>query len=245
LAYDDRGSLRRRVQPADTVRVVAIAQQRAERRRLLWRDSATILIGVVIALLIGQMLFPQGIASPGASASELPSGVAIGTFGPPITLPPGITIGPIIDPSLAIDASPTPIPVITMGPTPTPEPSPSPSIKPSATIKPTVRPSKTPGTTPAPTHAPTPNPTTQATPSPPVALFSWDPPSPLVLQSVQFTNTSTGDTGWVWDFGDAGSSSAQNPTHAYAAPGDYVVKLSVTGAGGSDSVTHTITVTLT
>jgi cell division septation protein DedD len=228
---------------------VVVADDPADdRRRLLWRDSATILIGVVIALLVGQSLFPQGIGSPAASPTDLPSGVEIGTFGPPVSLAPGQTFGPIIDPSLGIDATPTPIPVITMGPTPSPSPTPAPSptrtVKPSASVKPSPKPSKTPGTTPKPTTAPTAEPTAEPTPAPPAAQFTWDPPSPAVLTDIQFTNTSTGDTSWDWDFGDGGTSSAQNPSHAYALPGDYVVKLTVTGAGGTDSVSHTVTVAL-
>ena len=251
MANDARESLTPDLQPAETVRVVADAERRAERRRLLWRDSATILIGVVIALLVGQMIFPQNVGTPIQTSGEIPSGINIGSTGRSFSLPPGVTFGPIIDPSLAIDATGTPIPVITMGPTPTPGPSASPSVKPSGSpkpsgsIKPTPKPSKTPGSSgPAPTPTPTPEPTPEPTPAPPVAHFSWDPASPVVLQDVQFTNTSTGDSSWDWDFGDGGSSTAQNPSHAYALPGDYTVKLTVTGAGGSDSVTHTFTVTV-
>lgn len=50
-----------------------------------------------------------------------------------------------------------------------------------------------------------------------------------------FTDTST-PTGaivaWVWDFGDGGSSTLQNPVHVYAADGIYTVTLTITGAYG-------------
>jgi PKD repeat protein len=36
-------------------------------------------------------------------------------------------------------------------------------------------------------------------------------------------------TGWFWTFGDGTSSTNQNPVHTYAATGDYVVCLTVTG----------------
>lgn len=43
---------------------------------------------------------------------------------------------------------------------------------------------------------------------------------------------------YAWDFGDGGSSSQANPSHAYAAAGSYVVTLSVTDAdGASDTAT--------
>ncbi len=40
-------------------------------------------------------------------------------------------------------------------------------------------------------------------------------------------------TGWLWDFGDAGTSAERNPVHQYAAPGTYTVTLTVTTAVGS------------
>jgi PKD repeat protein len=55
---------------------------------------------------------------------------------------------------------------------------------------------------------------------------------------VNFTSTSTGSiTSYSWDFGDSVTSTEQNPTHSYAAPGTYSVTLTVTGPGGSDSQT--------
>jgi serine protease len=57
-----------------------------------------------------------------------------------------------------------------------------------------------------------------------------------------FTDTSTGGGGtcgggapivsWAWDFGDGSTSSEQNPSHTFAAAGDYVVTLTVTDAAG-------------
>jgi PKD repeat protein len=60
---------------------------------------------------------------------------------------------------------------------------------------------------------------------------------------VDFTNTSSGDTSWDWDFGDSTGSTAQNPSHLYLAPGDYTVRLTVTGPGGTESTTQTVSVT--
>jgi len=65
--------------------------------------------------------------------------------------------------------------------------------------------------------------------------------------TVSFTNSST-DTGgtissYAWDFGDGGTSTAQNPSHTYAAGGTYNVKLTVTdNLGASNSKTQAVTV---
>ncbi len=45
-------------------------------------------------------------------------------------------------------------------------------------------------------------------------------------ESMQFTNTSTGDiTGWTWFFGDGQTSASQSPSHFYSQPGSYQVVL--------------------
>jgi PKD repeat protein len=77
------------------------------------------------------------------------------------------------------------------------------------------------------------------TPAPPAASFTWD----VVLLTVNFANTSTGDSTWAWAFGDGDTSTAQNPSHTYLAPGDYTVTLTVSGPGGpDDTATHTVSV---
>ena len=61
--------------------------------------------------------------------------------------------------------------------------------------------------------------------------------TPLV---VSFTDLSSNiPTEWLWDFGDGGTSTAQNPNHQYAAAGDYTVTLTASNAWGSDTVTKT------
>lgn len=58
--------------------------------------------------------------------------------------------------------------------------------------------------------------------------------------TVAFGNLSTG-TGtleWLWDFGDGGTSTAQNPTHVYLEDGTYDVSLRVTGSEGSCVLTR-------
>src|SRR5204863_4628197 len=57
----------------------------------------------------------------------------------------------------------------------------------------------------------------------PVAAFT---PNPTVCTyTVSFTNQSTGANNYAWTFGDASTSTAANPSHAYASPGNYVVTL--------------------
>lgn len=65
--------------------------------------------------------------------------------------------------------------------------------------------------------------------------------------NVDFTDNSSDSDGsivsWSWTFGDGNSSSAQNPSHTYAASGTYSVGLTVTDDGGlTDSTTQSVTV---
>ena len=47
-----------------------------------------------------------------------------------------------------------------------------------------------------------------------------------------FTDSSSNAVAWFWNFGDGTTSTQQNPTHAYAAPGYYSVSLTITTADG-------------
>lgn len=87
---------------------------------------------------------------------------------------------------------------------------------------------------------PTDNTCHQTPPAAPTADFEA---ASLAGNTVQFIDRSTGNpTSWMWDFGDGGTSSARNPTHTYAAPGNYSVSLTVSNAGGSDVEVQVITV---
>ncbi len=60
-------------------------------------------------------------------------------------------------------------------------------------------------------------------------------PAPL---TVQFYDVSAGEvTAWAWDFDGDGlpDSTAQHPTHTFAAPGVYSVTLTVGGPEGTDT----------
>ncbi len=85
-----------------------------------------------------------------------------------------------------------------------------------------------------------------STASPPTADFSGSPTSGDAPLSVQFTDLSSGTpTSWSWDFGDGGSSTAQNPSHTYNSAGTYTVSLTATNAYGSDTETKTGYITVT
>ena len=76
---------------------------------------------------------------------------------------------------------------------------------------------------------------TVTTPPPPVAQFSGSPTSGTVPLTVSFTDQSTNNpTSWSWDFGDGGTSTAQNPAYTYNATGTYTVTLTAYNAYGSD-----------
>jgi PKD repeat protein len=73
------------------------------------------------------------------------------------------------------------------------------------------------------------------------ANFTFSPVAPAPGQTVQFTDTSTGSpTSWSWTFGDGGTSTLQNPTHAFSAVASYTVGLTVRNGSGSDDVSRTV-----
>jgi len=56
--------------------------------------------------------------------------------------------------------------------------------------------------------------------------------------TVSFTNSSTNGTSFDWDFGDGGTSTTNNPSHTYTAPGTYSVSLIADGGScGTDATT--------
>lgn len=64
----------------------------------------------------------------------------------------------------------------------------------------------------------------------PIADFS-DTASGCGPLTVSFTNESQYGASFLWEFGDGGTSTAENPTYTYLQPGDYDVSLRVNGFG--------------
>jgi PKD repeat protein len=80
----------------------------------------------------------------------------------------------------------------------------------------------------------------------PVANFIATPTSGTAPLTVNFTDQSTNTpTSWQWDFGDGGTSTQQNPSHAYNNAGNYTVTLTATNVYGSDSENKTGYITVT
>ncbi|HET9228879.1 MAG TPA: PKD domain-containing protein, partial [Thermoanaerobaculia bacterium] len=56
------------------------------------------------------------------------------------------------------------------------------------------------------------------------AIFAFEVNGLTVL----FMDMSTGEpVSWVWEFGDGGASTERNPSHTYAKPGNYTVRLTI------------------
>ena len=69
---------------------------------------------------------------------------------------------------------------------------------------------------------------------PPVAIFTWSPPDPMINDSITFNASNSYDpdgyiTNWSWDFENDGTVDALGKvvTHAYSDAGTYRVKLQV------------------
>jgi PKD repeat protein len=81
-----------------------------------------------------------------------------------------------------------------------------------------------------------------------VAVVTATPTSVKVGQAVSFDGSASSDPDgsiatYVWDFGDGTGAHGATTTHAYATPGSFVARLTVTDDGGStDSATVTIAV---
>ncbi len=77
----------------------------------------------------------------------------------------------------------------------------------------------------------------------PVAGFTFSPASPVVNQSVSFTDASSGGpTSWLWNFGDGQTSTVRNPAHTFTVAGVFNVTLTATNAAGSSTRTLAVSV---
>lgn len=81
---------------------------------------------------------------------------------------------------------------------------------------------------------------------PPLVAFSVSPDSVCINSPFNFINESIGSISSYWNFGDGTTSSVTNPSHSYAAMGDYIVTLTGTSLinGCSSTVTQTVHVSV-
>jgi PKD repeat protein len=83
---------------------------------------------------------------------------------------------------------------------------------------------------------------------PPIAMFGSSPAVPIPGQPVSFDGRGSSDpdgtiASYAWDFGDGVTGTGAAPTHAYAGPGTYTVRLTVTDhAGQKTTVSRAVTV---
>jgi hypothetical protein len=76
----------------------------------------------------------------------------------------------------------------------------------------------------------------------PVAGFSSSVTAAAAGQPIAFSDTSTGATQWLWNFGDGTGSSARNPVHAFQYSGTFAVVLNAVNQAGATAATHAIAV---
>ena len=62
--------------------------------------------------------------------------------------------------------------------------------------------------------------------------------------TVDFTNGSTGATGYAWDFGDGNTSAENDPQHTFDTDGVYTVELIATNDCGADTITYDVVIVL-
>jgi PKD repeat protein len=83
----------------------------------------------------------------------------------------------------------------------------------------------------------------QITVNPLVAKFGVSKDTLQLNDTAFFSDSTAGAVTWIWDFGDATSSTQQNPSHAYSAQGIFTVRLTVIDSRScSRSVTKQIRV---
>jgi PKD repeat protein len=76
----------------------------------------------------------------------------------------------------------------------------------------------------------------------PTVIASANPTTISVGGTVSFSSAGSGATSYVWDFGDGNSSTQTNPSHTYSSSGIYVVTLTGTLNGCTNTSLVTINV---
>ena len=78
---------------------------------------------------------------------------------------------------------------------------------------------------------------------PPRASFIINPSSSKIKESVLFADNSLGNiTNWLWELGNQKKYTKKTFEHAFTAPGNYNIKLTVVGPDGIDIATSVVTV---
>ncbi|MCL4302969.1 MAG: PKD domain-containing protein [Anaerolineae bacterium] len=80
---------------------------------------------------------------------------------------------------------------------------------------------------------------------PVVAEFSAAPLAGTIPLTVTFANSSTGASGYVWDFGDGITGATASPTHVYTQAGVYTVTLNAGNGIFTNSLTRSSFITVT
>jgi len=73
----------------------------------------------------------------------------------------------------------------------------------------------------------------------PIVAFSIENNNCTAACELSFVNTTENATSYEWEFGDGATSKEFNPRHTYTKAGNYKVRLTATGGGGSNSVVQT------
>jgi len=76
----------------------------------------------------------------------------------------------------------------------------------------------------------------------PTAGFSCTPIQGFVPLTVNCVDESSNGTDTNWDFGDGSTAIGPDPSHEYTTPGNFVIRQTVSGPGGSDQATDSVDV---
>jgi PKD repeat protein len=77
----------------------------------------------------------------------------------------------------------------------------------------------------------------------PKPAASFEVPAAVeVHTTIQVKNSSTNAATYLWNWGDGTTSTEQAPSHSYDHAGTFRLQLQATGAGGTDTISHRLTV---